>query len=163
MEITQLEVMALPSAPISNAKALPEDAAIYFVLDAAGDIHYIGSTVNLKRRFFGHHRGIDFGLAQCDRVCFLSARNMTNKMLRQVEVALIKQFQPSLNVQHLKATSPGTQFKPQGKPDEPLAKTPTNTKHYQRVWKVLQRMDAPAAYIRDAVRAKMIEDGLISP
>ena len=163
MEITQLEVMALPSAPISNAKALPEDAAIYFVLDAAGDIHYIGSTVNLKRRFFGHHRGIDFGLAQCDRVCFLSARNMTNKMLRQVEVALIKQFQPRLNVQHLKATFPDTRFQPQGKPLEEIADKPTNTKHYQRVYLVLQGMDAPAAYIRDAVRAKMIEDGLISP
>ena len=56
-----------------------------------------------------------------------------------------------------------TRFRAQGNPVEPLADKPTNTKHYQRVYLVLQGMDAPAAYIRDAVLEKMIRDGLLEP
>lgn len=54
-----------------------------------------------------------------------------------------------------------TRFQPQGQPLEAIAPKPTNTKHYLRVWVILKRIPTPAAYVRDAVLAKMIEDGLL--
>lgn len=54
-------------------------------------------------------------------------------------------------------------FRPQGKPKEAIAPKPSNTKHYLRVWEVLQTLPEPAAYIRDAVLEKMIRDGLLEP
>jgi hypothetical protein len=61
------------------------------------------------------------------------------------------------------ASGVASRFTAQGNPAEPLAPKPTSTKHYQRVWEVLQRLPRPAAYIREAVRRCMVQDGLLDP
>lgn len=52
-------------------------------------------------------------------------------------------------------------FRAHGQPDEPLAANVTGVRHYESVAAVLARIPDRSAYVRDAVRDRMIRDGLI--
>ena len=89
-----LDLSTLPSVPLESKSELPNKSAIYFAIDSLNNIQYIGKSVNLKQRWYGHHR-----LSQLDaignvRIAYLF---MDEDLLDSVEAALIDWFKPALN------------------------------------------------------------------
>lgn len=85
--------LTLPSLPLASRSVLPACAAIYFVLDEADRILYIGQTTNLKRRWLRHHRYDQLSVQS--RIAWLECNEL--ELLPKIEVALIKHFNPALN------------------------------------------------------------------
>lgn len=95
MNVAEINPLTLPSLPLSERKQLPSCSAIYFVMQ--GDrILYIGKTVNLAQRWATHNRLKQFVKIVGDvHIAWLECSDTT--LLRKVEAALIKQFEPELN------------------------------------------------------------------
>ena len=53
-----MNVSELPKVSVVDIKQLPETPCVYFVLSPEGETLYVGSTVNLRNRWFygRHHR-----------------------------------------------------------------------------------------------------------
>lgn len=57
--LTFKHIESLPCLAFIDKTNLPKISCVYFVL-AELDLMYVGSTQNLRGRFFNHHRAIDF-------------------------------------------------------------------------------------------------------
>ena len=95
MNSETVDPLALPSLPLVTRGELPNCPAIYFVLN--GDaVLYIGRTNNLYQRWIAHHRWHQLKAMSGDiRIAWLQCGDA--KRLSDIETALIKHFQPSLN------------------------------------------------------------------
>ena len=90
-----VDPLTLPSLPLATRAELPNCPAIYFVLN--GDaVLYIGRTNNLYQRWIAHHRWHQLKAMSGDiRIAWLECGEAS--LLSEIETALIKHFQPSLN------------------------------------------------------------------
>jgi excinuclease UvrABC nuclease subunit len=80
---------------LTKKDQLPNVAAIYFVLDAAKDVLYIGRSKSLCFRWQSHHHYARFESLPDIRIAWLTVSDMT--LLPDIEKALIAHFQPPLN------------------------------------------------------------------
>jgi len=85
---------ALPSLPLEERKALPDTAAVYFVL--AGDtMLYIGQSVNVRQRWYAHHRFAQLNAYGGCRIAWLHVDDA--RLLDDLEQACRAHFRPILN------------------------------------------------------------------
>jgi GIY-YIG catalytic domain-containing protein len=88
-----LNLETLPAVSLENRKRLPQTAGIYFAIDAAGAVQYIGQSINLRQRWKGHPcQGY---IANGGRIAYLEVSDPT--LLKEIETALIQWFEPPLN------------------------------------------------------------------
>ncbi len=85
---------ALPSLPLEERKALPDTAAVYFVL--AGDtMLYIGQSVNVRQRWHAHHRFAQLNEYGGCRIAWMHVDDA--RLLDDLEEACRTHFRPILN------------------------------------------------------------------
>jgi hypothetical protein len=90
-----INLSSLPALPLAERHRLPDVPGIYFVMDAADTVHYIGRTKSLWSRWHAHHRRTQFsGIADL-RIAYLIVTD--SALLPQIEEALIDYFAPLLN------------------------------------------------------------------
>ncbi|GET42602.1 GIY-YIG nuclease family protein [Microseira wollei] len=106
MIISEINPLTLPSLPLAGRRQLPDCSAIYFVMH--GDrVLYIGKTINLVQRWATHHRWWQLKEMEGDiRIAWLECSDID--VLLKVEAALIKQFQPELNMKRNRRLKPPT-------------------------------------------------------
>lgn len=85
----------LPSLPWDARRELPHIPAIYFVLNVAGTVLYIGRTVSLKQRFLAHHKKAYFLTEGTVHIAWFLCEDVA--LLDEIERALIRHFRPRLN------------------------------------------------------------------
>jgi DNA-binding Xre family transcriptional regulator len=92
---SEVDISALPWLPLEEKLAFPQQPAIYFAIDALGNIQYIGRSANPKQRWSNHHRFGDLNSIGKIRIAYLFA---DSDLLSSIESALIDWFDPPLNV-----------------------------------------------------------------
>ena len=95
IDVQTIPLLALPSLPFNERRRLPSCAAIYFVLNAAGTVLYIGQSINLAVRWVAHHRATKLADKQATRIAWLVMDDET--LLNAVESACIAYFEPLCN------------------------------------------------------------------
>lgn len=95
IDIEQVAVTDLPSAPFGDFRDLPAEPGIYFVLGENDKILYIGQSSNLKSRFAGkHHQLAALRKNLARRIYWLTC---AKDVALEVETAAIHFFSPLLN------------------------------------------------------------------
>jgi len=85
---------ALPSVPLDERSALPDTAAIYFVIE--GDtVLYVGQSINLHQRWLAHHRLTQLNEYGGCRIAWMQVDDAD--LLDELERACIEHFSPVLN------------------------------------------------------------------
>lgn len=92
-----LNLLQLPSVPLSERKQLPECAAIYFAIDAKNRVLYIGQAKNLLARWRHHHRIHKLEEIDQEFSVRLAWQAWNEENLSEAEKGFIKIFQPLLN------------------------------------------------------------------
>jgi excinuclease UvrABC nuclease subunit len=95
LDVQTIPILTLPSVPFTDRRGLPKCAAIYFVLNDQGAVLYIGSSIELAKRWYGHHRIAVLMTHDAARIAWLVIDNVT--ALRKVEAACIAYFEPVCN------------------------------------------------------------------
>ncbi len=96
LNLTQIDLSKLSTVELSNRDELPEQSGIYFVLGKSDEIHYIGMSINLQKRWYSHHRQEDFDLIENGKIAFITSFPI--HYLKEIESVLIKSFLPRLNI-----------------------------------------------------------------
>lgn len=92
-----LNLETLPAVSLENRKRLPQTAGIYFAIDAAGVVQYIGQSINLRQRWASsHHRLSALEVIVDVQIAWLKISDIG--LLNQVEQALIEYFDPPFNI-----------------------------------------------------------------
>ncbi len=105
MNLAPVDPLALPSLLLTDRSQLPVCPAVYFALD--GDhVLYVGRSGNLQQRWMAHHRYNQLKEFNNVRIAWLECSD-TN-LLPEIEAALIKYFQPSLNGELIPFKIPST-------------------------------------------------------
>jgi hypothetical protein len=91
----QLNLSSLPSIPLDERKNLPECSGIYFAINSAGEIQYIGRSTNIRQRWLQHHRYTQLKALGSVQIAWLQVSD--SLLLPGIESALIEYFQPLLN------------------------------------------------------------------
>jgi hypothetical protein len=97
LNITDINPFLLTSLKIQNKDDLPEEAGIYFVIDAS-KVYYIGMSRNLQERWYCHHRQADFDKLSNLSIAYIGG--LPTSYLRSIETTLIHHFTPKLNIQN---------------------------------------------------------------
>jgi predicted HicB family RNase H-like nuclease len=95
IDVYAIPLLTLPSVPFAERKHLPKCAAIYFVLNAAGTVLYIGQSINLAVRWAAHHKAAKLREHQAARIAWLVMDDVA--LLNAVEDACIVYFEPVCN------------------------------------------------------------------
>lgn len=95
IDVQTIPLLALPSLPFGERRRLPRCPAIYFVLNAAGTVLYIGQSINLAVRWVAHHRAMKLQEKQATRIAWLALDDVT--LLDDIESACIAYFDPICN------------------------------------------------------------------
>ena len=95
LEPQSIPLLALPFVPFNERKHLPRLTAIYFVLNAAGTVLYVGQSINLAVRWAAHHRAAKLTEHQATRIAWLVMEDET--LLNAIEAACIAYFDPLCN------------------------------------------------------------------
>src|SRR5471030_2768807 len=101
----------LPTSPLKGAariqaylKTLPDAPGVYRMLNAAGDVLYVGKAKSLKKRVSsyalrgGHNERISRMIAETAEMLFLTTESETEALL--LESNLIKRLKPRYNVSY---------------------------------------------------------------
>lgn len=92
--LESLDYLQLPSVRYDNKARLPIASGIYFVIDDSNEILYIGQAINIKTRWYYHHRKHEFKGREDIRIAWL---DIDRDHLRKAESILIDIYQPCLN------------------------------------------------------------------
>lgn len=94
MNLSSINPLALPSLPLERRSQLPPVAGIYFVLNRKKQVQYIGRSVNIRRRWAGHHRR-----AELENIGTTIAwlEILAKSKRADIETALIDLYKPPLN------------------------------------------------------------------
>jgi excinuclease UvrABC nuclease subunit len=95
-KIEELDYLQLPSVRYDCKPKLPIFSGIYFVIDDSDALLYIGQALNIKTRWYYHHRRHEFKGRTDIRIAWLQVEKDD---LRIVETILIDRCKPSLNMQ----------------------------------------------------------------
>ena len=90
-----IAIDALPSLPLRQRDALPEEAAIYFVLQH-GTLRYIGQTKYLNKRWRHHHRLQQYTQEETTMIAWLAVPQTLS--LVAIERVFIDYFAPTDNL-----------------------------------------------------------------
>ena len=90
----KFEVTDLPFMMISEIDRLPELHCVYLVLNSRGEVLYVGSSVNLRRRWKTHHKLASLIGEPGIRIAYFE---LNENLLYRFEKALINEFKPPLN------------------------------------------------------------------
>ncbi len=82
--------------PLEETSAFPARACIYFAIDSTGAVQYVGRSINARQRWAKHHK-YD-ALSSLGEVKILFYMDEAPELLPEIEKALIKHFDPPLNV-----------------------------------------------------------------
>jgi len=93
--VETINPLDLPNLPLEERRALPDCAAIYFVLDNDDAVLYIGRAISLVRRWMAHHRAKQLLGIGSTRIAWLAVSDIA--LLDDIERACIIHFEPSLN------------------------------------------------------------------
>lgn len=97
MQLAEIDPLTLPSVAIDTRLLLPSVPFVYFCLNRSGEVLYIGKTLNLQNRWRRHNRITHLTNAGCVKIAWLE---IAIELLDEVEVALIRRFDPPLNNHH---------------------------------------------------------------
>ena len=97
-----LSLLFLPQESIANLDRLPSRPGIYYAIDDAGDVRYIGMATDLYQRWNGegryrHHKRT---ILELMGGVTLKYRLVPEYRLRYEEAIEIRKFDPDLNEQH---------------------------------------------------------------
>jgi len=92
--LENLDYLRLPSVRYDNKAKLPVISGIYFVIDNSDKILYIGQAVNIKSRWYYHHRKYEFKERKNIRTAWLE---VDREHLRKAESILLDIHHPPLN------------------------------------------------------------------
>lgn len=90
-----LDLATLPFVPLVQKAELPEVSGIYFAIDSLEQVHYIGCSSNLRRRWGSHHRKRELESLENVRIAWIEIEDAT--LLKELEQKLIRHFAPPLN------------------------------------------------------------------
>jgi hypothetical protein len=119
-----IDPFKLPSLPLAWNRALPKCPAIYFAISENKQILYIGSTVNLNRRWFRHKRCRELGNVGNVQIAWFQVSDIS--ILIKLESQSIRYYQPSLNIRRCKGDGTGR--------IQIRTITKKNGKQYQQAW-----------------------------
>lgn len=91
----QIDPHQLPSTPLAKRAKLPEIPGIYFAIDRAENIQYIGRSRNINQRWISHHRTNELKEMRGVRIAYMKIVDVES--LPEIETALIQHFEPLLN------------------------------------------------------------------
>lgn len=104
IDVLSVEICTLPSVLMTEIASLPQCSGIYFIVNEAQEVLYIGQSVNIWARWRSHH----IHRAVCDpedseesarfRAHWLTLADETERLALEVE--LIRRFRPALNSKH---------------------------------------------------------------
>ncbi len=86
---------ALPSLALTERVQLPNESALYFVLNATNEVLYLGRAKSLKARWRNHHRLADFMQKTDVRIAWVTVSD--HYLLPALEDACLAYFQPTFN------------------------------------------------------------------
>jgi len=98
-----LDPLAMSSVELDNLNQLPDCSAIYFAIDSQNRILYIGQAVNLLTRCKNNHRIYQLQEINQDYPVRIAWQVCNNEELNEIELYLIKHFQPLLNRTQVKS------------------------------------------------------------
>jgi hypothetical protein len=89
-----IKVDDLPYVKFADLESLPEISAVYFAVSMAGEILYVGKTINLKTRWRNHHRHKQLVRLWCEKIAWLEydAADLLEHEYRMIHI-----FRPILN------------------------------------------------------------------
>src|SRR5689334_1700311 len=93
--VTEVDIASLPSVAVADRLRLPGGTAVYFVLNAAGEVIYIGSALSLRTRWSSHRLRKDCEATGAARIAWMRCDDFKEAMTREVE--LIFSIKPPLN------------------------------------------------------------------
>ncbi len=103
MNTRNIDPLTLPSLPLKERSSLPSCPAIYFVT-ASDNVVYIGKAANLASRWVNHHKWSELTKIDCPvKIAWLECSD--DKLLEDIEAALIEQFKPKLNIAKCKSSN----------------------------------------------------------
>ena len=98
-----IDPLKMPSVDLDNLNQLPDCSAIYFAIDSQNRILYIGQASNLLARWKNHHREYQLQEINQDYPVRIAWQVWNDEELNEIEVYLIKNFQPLLNGTQVKS------------------------------------------------------------
>lgn len=96
-----VDPQSLPSVDWRKKKDLPQKPGIYFFIDESNAVRYIGMSRNIQRRVSGHNHRKFLQSQPKARVAYLTVSDLAISdpfLIPEIENALIKHFQPDLNI-----------------------------------------------------------------
>lgn len=99
-----LNLNSLPSVPLEKRNELPQIACIYLALDRNKVVQYVGKTTKLRSRWEAHHKGVDLAILGGIEIAYVEVSN--KELLPAIEKALIKYFNPPLNIESKRLKNP---------------------------------------------------------
>lgn len=93
---TAIDITTLPWMPLDETLMLPRRACIYFAIDSTNTVLYIGRSINVRRRWSRHQKYEV--LSRIGGVKIACRFVEAPELLPDIETALIKHFDPPLNV-----------------------------------------------------------------
>lgn len=101
--IADLNILALPKVVLQAKQILPEYSGIYYVLDEANNVWYIGKAKNLRKRWQGkaHHRIYQLE-AQKKKHFTIYYEQVSKTQLDNIEKQRIEKYHPHLNASPVK-------------------------------------------------------------
>jgi hypothetical protein len=95
IEVEKIDILSLPSLPVSNRKDLPNVAAIYLIATLDDKILYIGETEHLVIRLSNHSKLKLEASHPNLKIIWLECSDLS--LLKKTEKALIDRFNPPYN------------------------------------------------------------------
>lgn len=95
LEPPEIDIKTLPWFPLEQYRSFPRIPALYFVLDDAFNVLYIGRTLSLHSRWRQHHRMQDYASSPGLRVAWMFVTDPA--LLPALEKACIAFFRPRDN------------------------------------------------------------------
>jgi len=93
-----IDIASLPKAPLGQTTILPAQAGIYFAIDNAYRIWYIGIAKSIRERITIHDRIDDFKRSNVTAIAWKAEEE--NAACRSLEKELIEFYHPPLNCQN---------------------------------------------------------------
>lgn len=166
-----VDLGVLSRVPFEERAKLPTIGGVYFAIDGAGIVQYIGQAENIRKRWRYHHKGIDLVVLKGVEIAYLETNA---ELLEGLEKELIKRFQPKLNrvVKEPRAKKPrggqvgnasARQAKEAWSKGLGMSHTqkPIAVRFPPAVESLLRAMSDRQDYIRAAVERQLQDDGLL--
>lgn len=90
------DIAALPFVPFEDRRHIPHESAVYFVIDSADEVIYVGKSVDIRVRWKTHHLLPLLAKGAGLRIAWLVPERAGR--LEEIESEMIRSIRPTLNV-----------------------------------------------------------------